>query len=117
MNIFDDIRNIKKVMVGDISLADHTALFCVHKHMIRVSKARVPIIREYQTRLSRFISDIFLRFTLTSRYYWEEYYHRLDMEFLEAQKDVASWRENRPRRQRKAPKRLNITTTRTKSYG
>ena len=103
-------------MVGDISLADHTALFCVHKHLIRMSKTRVPIIREYQTRLSRFISSIFLRFTLTNRYYWEEYYHRLDMELFEAQKDVASWRENRPRRQRKAPERLNITTTRTKSY-
>lgn len=103
-------------MVGDISLANHTALFCVHKQMVKMSKTRVPIIREYQSRLSRFISSIFLRFTLTNRYYWEEFYHRLDMELYEAQKDIASSRENRPRRQRKAPKRLNITTTRTKSY-
>ena len=101
-------------MVGDISLPDHIALFCVHKHLIRMSKIRVPIIRKYQSELSHFISKVFLQFTLTNREYWFDFHHRQEMELLESRKDIAIY--NRPLRQRKTPERLNITSTKTKSY-
>ena len=114
LDIFDDIRNVRKIMVGDISLPDHIALFCVHEHLVRMSKIRVPIIRKYQSELSHFISKVFLQFTLTNREYWFDFYHRQEMELLESRKDIAIY--NRPLRQRKAPERLNITSTKAKSY-
>lgn len=100
-------------MVGDISLADHTALFCVHRHMIRTSKTRMPIIRQYLSRLQSFIVDIVSSFTSFDAWHEEDCDLR-EMEREEEQKNMAI--NNRPQRRRKAPERLNITSCKGKSY-
>ena len=100
-------------MVGDISLADHTALSCVHRHMIRASKTRMPIIRQYHFRLQRFIVDIVSSFTSFDAWHEEDVELR-EIEREEEQRNMAI--NNRPRRRRKAPERLNITSCKGKSY-
>ena len=111
LQIFDDIKNVREVMVGEISLSDHTALFCVHKHMVQISKmANVSRINRYQSRLSNFVSKIESGF--------EENYNRYLNEYLpQIQRDEAMERaEERRKRNRQAPQRLNITNTKSKSY-
>ena len=101
-------------MLGNISVPEHIVLSCVHQQLTRLKKRRLPKIREYQSELQHFIKNLFLRFTLTNREYWFEYYHQQEMELLEAQKDIAIY--NRPLRRRKAPERLNINSTKAQSY-
>ena len=101
-------------MLGNIAVPDHIVLSCVYSKLIRLKKIRLPKIREYQSELQHFIKNVFLRFTLTNREYWFDYYTRQEMELLEARKDIAIY--NRPLRRRKAPERLNINSTKAKSY-
>ena len=107
----DDMRNVKEVMVGDISLADHTALSCIHKYMIRMNKRRVPIIRQYKFELEEFIINISNMFAILDGNHLMEI---REMQWQEEQDNMAI--KNRPRRQRKAPERLNITSCKGKSY-
>ena len=107
----DDIRNVKEVMVGDISLADHTALTCIHKYMIRMNKRRVPIIRKYKFELEEFITNITNMFAILDGNHLMEI---REMQWQEEQDNMAI--KNRPRRQRKAPERLNIISCKGKSY-
>ena len=34
----DDIRNVRKLMTGDISTSDYTVLYLVHRHMVKKAK-------------------------------------------------------------------------------
>ena len=101
-------------MVGNIAVPDHIVLSCVHQQLIRLKKKRLPRIRAYQSELQHFINNVFLRFTLTNREYWFDYYHQQEMELLESRKDIAIY--NRPLRRRKPPARLNIISTKAQSY-
>lgn len=104
LQIFDDITNVREVMVGDISISDHTALFCVHKHMVRRSKmVRAKKIRRYiAKKMSFLIREIESLFAL--------HYLNLQKEELRERLQV------RRMRKRRAPARLNITSTKKKSY-
>ena len=56
IQIFRDIKNVRKVMVSGVSLSDHTVLFCVHEHMVKMSKTvNVSRIRRYLSRLNLFL--------------------------------------------------------------
>ena len=114
LQIFEDIKNVREVMVGEISLSDHIALFCVHKHMVKMSKmVNVSRINRYQSRLSRFRSKLESGFEENRiRYldFLQEIQRQQEME------RVADRTEERRKRKRQAPERLNITTTKSKSY-
>ena len=59
LKIFDDIKNVREVMAGNISIPDHTALYCVHKHMVRNSKRiETSKIRNYLSALTNFITNL-----------------------------------------------------------
>ena len=46
-------------MAGKISTSYHTALFCVHKYMVRMRKiARASKIRRYIAKMNHFIKNI-----------------------------------------------------------
>ena len=139
LQIFEDIKNVREVMVGEISLSDHIALFCVHKHMVKMSKmVNVSRINRYQSRLSDFRSRLESGFEINRIRYLIEYLPQIqreqemerarvarEQEFerrrvareqdLERRR-VAERTEERRKRKRQAPERLNITTTKSKSY-
>jgi len=104
-------------MVGNISIPDHTALFCVHQHMIRKNKMiEESKIRNYFITLTNIISvlkDIFQRNV-------DRYLSRIRNErareraknYFAAYRTVAQW----GKRKRQAPERLNIASTKKKSY-
>ena len=97
LQIFDDIQNVRDVMVGDISMSDHTALFCVHEHMVRRSKmVKAKKIRRYIAKISNFIKEIEALFSL---------------HYFNLQQEEEKERLRTRRRRRGAPERLNITTT------
>ena len=103
LQIADDIRNVRQVMSGNISISDHTALFCVHKHMVRMrNTARASKIRRYMEKMAYFIENIEAIFKF---YHWHLQQEE-EKERLEARRS----------RKRRAPERLNITSTRKKSY-
>ena len=111
LQIFDDIQNVREVMTGEISLPDHTALFCVHKHMVRMSKmVNQPRIRKYLSALSKFMSKLESGF--------EKNRHRYLNDILpqRQRREEMIRAAARRRRNRRAPERLNITSTKTKSY-
>ena len=111
LQIFDDIQNVKEVMTGEISLSDHTALFCVHKHMVRMSKmVNVSIIRRYLSGLSKLISKLESGFEENRNRYLNEILPRRQRE------EEMERAEARRKRKRRAPERLNITSTKSKSY-
>ena len=81
LKIFDDIENVREVMAGYISIPDHTALYCVQKHMVRNSKKiETSKIRNYLSELTNFIAnlkEIFKRnhdhyFYTISHYFYEQ---------------------------------------------
>ena len=139
LQIFDDIKNVREVMVGEISLSDHTALFCVHKKMVQMSKkVDVPRINRYQSRLSDFRSRLETGFEINRISYLIDYLPRIqraqEMERARVAREqeverrrvareqemerrrVAERTEERRKRKRQAPQRLNITTTKSRSY-
>ena len=112
LQIFDDIQNVREVMTGEISVSDHTALFCVHKKMVQMSESlpeRVnePRIRKYLSHLSRFISKLESGFEENDNRYLNE---------LLPQRELMERAEARRKRKRRAPERLNITSTKSRSY-
>ena len=103
LQIFDDIQNVREVMVGNISLSEHTAMFCVYNHMVRISKRiRASKIRRYIAKVSFCIKEI--------KSIFEIHYFELEQEELRERLQA------RRRRKRRAPERLNITSTKQKSY-
>ena len=111
LTIFDDIKNVRKVMVGEISIPDHTALFCVHKHMVRTSKmVNVRRINKYIAAITRYTSLLESRLESNHQRYYDHYITTLlrmqPVERADAQR----------KRKRRAPDRLNIATTKSKSY-
>ena len=56
LQIADDIQNVRKVMTGNISISDHTALFCVYKRMRNT--ARASKIRRYIDKMAYVIEKI-----------------------------------------------------------
>ena len=103
LQISDDIQNVREVMAGNISISDHTALFCVHKHMVRMrNTARASKIRRYMEKMTYFIQNIEALFRM----------HHLQVQEMEQRARL----EARRRRKRRAPERLIITSTQKKSY-
>ena len=102
-------------MVGNISIPDHTALFCVHQHMVRRNKMiEESKIRNYSIRLSNFMSvlrEIFQRNV-------DRYLSRIQNErareraknYFAAYRTLAQWEK----RKRQPPERLNIASTKKK---
>jgi len=114
LTIFDDIKNVRKVMVSEISIPDHTALFCVHKHMVRKSQMiNVPRIQKYIAAIAKFTSR--LESSLESNH--QRYYDRQQrLQAVERAEALRKEREAQKKRKRRAPERLNIATTKSKSY-
>ena len=65
--LFDDIKNLEKVMVGVTSTLDYTALWLVHKRMLKTAEiASKTKIHDYLSKLSGYISK--LNFALDFNY-------------------------------------------------
>ena len=117
MKICDDINNVREVMVGDISISDHTALFCVYKNMVRKNKMiEESKIRNYSSKLTNFISVLKQIFENNIDRYLNRFRNQRDREriknYFDAYRTLAQW----GKRKRQAPERLNITSTKKKSY-
>ena len=100
VQISGDIQNVREVMAGNISVSDHTALFCVHNRMRKT--ARASKIRRYEEKMTYFIKNIEAVFQM----------HHWSLQKWEEEQRL----EARRTRKRRAPERLNITSTRKKSY-
>ena len=100
VQISGDIQNVREVMAGNISVSDHTALFCVHNRMRKT--ARASKIRRYEEKMTYFIKNIEAVFQM----------HHMVLQKQEERERL----EARRSRKRRAPERLNITSTRKKSY-
>ena len=112
-------------MAGDISTPDFTAMSLVHKRMLRnVEIAEKITICEYLSKLSDFISNLSLTFDAHYNFNLERLEHQrrfqravdniVRAEDREAESVI--YLRNRPKRYRRAPERLNITSTKSKSY-
>ena len=123
--LFDDIKNVEKVMVGDISTLDYTALWLVHKRMLKTAEiASKTKINEYLSKLSGFTSNLNFAFDCNYKHYLVRQYNQRRVQRAADKMVRAEDREaesiiylsNRPKRDRRAPERLNITTTKSKKY-
>ena len=94
-------------MDSNITTPDYTALSLVHQQMIKMSKTRPPKIRPYLEEMENFIDNMKGLFRSNKLRYLD----RLEYEQLEEACRVR-WQK----RTRQAPERLNITTTKSKSY-
>ena len=107
LNIHNDIKNVQEVMNSNISTPDYTALSLIHEQMVQMSKTRPTKIPPYLEQVKRFIDDMKVHFDSNK----QRYLYRLESEQLEEACRIR-WRK----RTRQAPERLNITTTKSKSY-
>ena len=126
--LYDDIKNVEKVMAGDISTLDYTALRLVHKRMLKTAEiASKTNIKEYLSKLSGFTFHLNLLFDKNYNHYVVRqiglYNQRraqrvVDKIVLAEDREAESiiYLRNRPKRDRRAPERLNITSTKSKSY-
>ena len=123
--IFDDIKNVEKVMAGDISTLDYTALWLVQKRMLKTAeKTNKAKIHEYLSKLSGFILSIDYAFSGNYCHYLERQYNQRRAQRAIERMERAEDREaesviylsNRPKRDRRVPQRLNITSTKSKTY-
>ena len=121
-------------MNGKISTPDNTALSLIHDHMVKVSKIRKPKILDFQSKLMDFTGWTVGHMESEFGEYWEQQYEWIDGFYAsgryEFRRDMylkrrreyrlmmrqAQALKNRPKRQRKAPERLNITSTKSKTY-
>ena len=99
LQISDDIQNVREVLTGNISISDHTALSCVFKRMRNT--ARASKIRRYIDKMAYVIESFEALFRF---HHWR--LEQEEMERLEARRS----------RKRRAPERLNIASTKKKSY-
>ena len=59
LTLYDDIKNVEEVMVGDISNLDYTALWLVHKRILKTAEiASTTKINEYLSKLYGYISKL-----------------------------------------------------------
>ena len=59
LTLYDDIKNVEEVMVGDISTLDYTALWLVHKRMLKTAEiASTTKINEYLSKLYGYTSKL-----------------------------------------------------------
>ena len=112
-------------MVGDISTLDYTALWLVQKRMLKTAKiTSKEKIHEYLSKLSDFTSKINFAFDCDYKHYLLRQYHRrraqraVDKMIRAEDREAESiiYLRNRPKRDRRAPERLNIASTKSKSY-
>ena len=96
--IESDLKTIENVMRENISTDDYTALSLVRERMITHGKRELPRIEEV---LERILS-------------YDEYLN--GFEAVRSTKDRLNAVNSRPKRTRKAPQRLNITTTKGGTY-
>ena len=114
LKITEDIKNVREVMNGHISTPDYTALSLIHERMIQTSEIRVPKIRQYLSRLARFIPEMRRNFESNEARFDTPYTRERRREYsgtfgYEAQ-------NRRSQRKRRAPDRLNIASKKSKSY-
>ena len=107
LNIHNDIKNVQEVIDSNISTPDYTALSLVHQQIIKMSKTRPPKIPPYLEKVKHFIDHMKGCFNSNKH----RYLYRLESEQLEE-----AFRIGWQKRTRQAPERLNITTTKYKSY-
>ena len=117
LKIFDDIKNVREVMAGNISIPDHTALYCVHKHMVCNSKKiETSKIRNYLSALTNFIANLKEIFKRNHDRYFYSIRQDRALERAEAYFAANRAAAQLGKRTRRAPERLNITSTKKKSY-
>ena len=73
--ISDDIQNVRKVMTGNISISDHTALSCVYKRMRNTASASK--IRRYMEKMTDLIKNVEAIFQLHHLHLQKEENERL----------------------------------------
>ena len=115
-------------MAGPISTSDYTVLFLVCNHMAAHRKVDSVDLIDLRNELERLESHRQLFLTYRQRLPW---HHNLSDERIQRPVGrqssesillpnpsipVSNERNSRPRRQRRAPDRLNIATTRGRSY-
>ena len=117
LKIFDDIENVREVMACNISIPDHTALYCVQENMVRNSKKiEASKICNYLSALTNFIANLKEIFKRNH----DRYFYSIRQQRAEERAE-AYFAANRAafqlgKRTRQAPERLNITSTKNKSY-
>ena len=117
LKIFDDINNVREVMAGYISIPDHTALYCVHKYMVRNSKRiETSKILNYLSALTNFITNLKEIFKRNHDRYFYRIRQQQALERAEAYFAANLAVAQLGKRTRRAPERLNITSTKKKSY-
>lgn len=127
-----DLVNIRKVMTGAISTSDYTVLFLVCNHMAAHGKIERVNLKDLRNELERLVSHRSKFAIYRQRLKWD---HNLSDERIQRpiRRQESLWimertrppnpinpvfhdTNSRPRRQRRAPNRLNIATTRGRSY-
>ena len=105
-------------MLGDISTPEYTALWLVHKRMMKAAEiASKTKIHEHLSKLSDFVSN--LNYAFAGNYYNQRRAQRAMDRIVRAEDREAEsviYLSNRPKRDRRAPARLNITSTKSKTY-
>lgn len=113
-------------MLGDISTPEYTALWLVHKRMMEAAEiASKTKIHEHLSKLSDFVSNLNYAFAGNlERHYLERQYNQRRAQRAMDRIVRGEGREaesvihlsKRPKRDRRAPERLNITSTKSKTY-
>ena len=125
LTLYDDIKNVEEVMVGDISTLDYTALWLVHKRMLKIAEiASTTKINEYLSKLYGYTSKLNFAFDCNySHFLVRQYNQRRAQRAADKmartenrEAESINYLRNRPKRDRRAPERLNITSTKSKSY-
>ena len=127
-----DLVNTRKVMTGTISTSDYTVLFLVCNNMAAKRKFESVDLVDLRNELERLESHRSNFLTYRRRLPWnhnlkderiqnsirrpEVPRQRITVPYSDPAVPVLDGTNSRPRRQRRAPNRLNIATTRGRSY-
>ena len=127
-----DLVNIRKVMTGAISTSDYTVLFLVCNHMAAYRKFESVDLNDLRNELEKLESHRSNFLMYRQRLPWnhnlkdgriqkpirrqESSRLRITVPYSNPPVPVLNGTNSRPRRQRRAPNRLNIATTRGRSY-
>ena len=112
-------------MDGDISTLDYTALWLVHKRMLKTAEiASTTKINEYLSKLYGYTSKLNFAFDCNySHFLVRQYNQRRAQRAADKmartenrEAESINYLRNRSKRDRRAPERLNITSTKSKSY-
>ena len=77
LTLYDDIKNVEEVMVGDISTLDYTALWLVHKRMLKTAEiASTTKINEYLSKLYGYTSKLNFAFNCNYSHFLVRQYNQ-----------------------------------------